>query len=233
MTPFIRVLPECRTGVRESIHSAPRGGRAGPGEHAPPRASSTQRKVHFIREGLALISALFRIERIIAETPRKKREVVRLAKSRPIVDRFFSWCDALVDRVIDDTPIAQALRYGRHQRDALCRFLDDGRLPLHNNISEGQLRREVLGRRNWLFIGTDDAAQVMPPSCPCSPSCALHALEPSAYRAICFPGWPKSRVLELAPAYWQKTRGQADTQQRLAANAFRAALLNLDHPAPS
>src|SRR5262245_19159032 len=83
------------------------------------------------REGLALISALFPIERMIAETPRKKREAVRWAKSRPTVDRVCSWCDALVERVIDDTPIAQALRYGRNQC-ALSRFLDDGRLPLHN-----------------------------------------------------------------------------------------------------
>jgi transposase len=188
------------------------------------------------REGLALISALFRIERTIADTPRKKREAVRRAKSRPIVDRFFGWCDALVERVIDDTPIAQALRYGRNQREALRRFLDDGRLPLDNNISERQLRREVVGRKNWLFVGSDDAAQVNVTFVSLLASCGLHALEPWAYLRdlLCLlPGWPRSRALELAPAYWKKTCQQTDTQQRLDANPFRSALLSLDHPALS
>lgn len=188
------------------------------------------------REGLALITALFRIERTIAETPRLKREAVRQAKSRPVVDRFFSWCDALVEQVIADTPIAQALRYGRNQREALRRFLDDGRLPLHNNLSERQLRREVVGRKNWLFVGTDDAAQVNATFVSLLASCGLHAIEPWAYLrdVLCLlPSWPRSRVLELAPASWKETREQADTQQRLAANPFRAALLSLDHPAPS
>ena len=58
-----------------------------------------------------------------------KRETVRQVKSTPGEDRFFSWCDAPVKQVIADTPIAQALRYGQNQREALRRFLDDGRHP--------------------------------------------------------------------------------------------------------
>jgi hypothetical protein len=61
---------------------------------------------------------------------------------------------------ICETPIAQAIRYSRNQRDALSRFLEDGRLPAHNNWSEAALRREVVGRRNWLFLGNDDAGDV-------------------------------------------------------------------------
>ena len=49
--------------------------------------------------------------------------------------------------------------YARNQRAALCRFLTDGRLPLHSNRSELELRRQVIGR-NWLFVGTDEAATV-------------------------------------------------------------------------
>jgi hypothetical protein len=48
------------------------------------------------------------------------------------------------------------------------RFLDDGRLPIHNNSSERALRREAIGRKNWLFVGTDDAPRSTPPSSPCS-----------------------------------------------------------------
>ena len=62
-------------------------------------------------------------------------------------------------------------------------------------------------------------------------SCGLLKIEPWAYLRDLFcilPEWPRRRVLELAPAYWGKTLEQQDTQQRLAANPFRTALLALD-----
>ena len=62
-------------------------------------------------------------------------------------------------------------------------------------------------------------------------SCQLHHIEPWAYLRdlLCLlPSWPASRVLELAPAFWQQTLQQQDTQQRLAANVFRAVTL-IDH----
>jgi hypothetical protein len=67
-------------------------------------------------------------------------------------------------------------------------------------------------------------------------SCQLHGIEPLAYLRDLFcllPSWPIKRELELAPASWQKTLEQEDTQQRLAANVFRQASLGAlaDHPA--
>lgn len=185
------------------------------------------------KSALAKISALFRIERSIATAPRKKRERVRQTKSKPIVESFFAWCDAEVDRVLDDTPIARAIGYARNQRGALQRFLDDGRLPLHNNISERALRREAIGRKNWLFVGSEDGAKANTTFVSLLASCQMHGLEPWPYLRDLFcllPSWPRSRVLELAPAYWQQTLEQQEAQQRLAANPFRAVLLGAgDH----
>jgi len=183
------------------------------------------------REGLAMIGALFQIERTIATASRAQREAIRQERARPIVDRFFTWCDGLVDYALDDTPLAKAIGYARNQRAALRRFLDDGRLPLHNNASELQLRREVVGRRNWLFVGSDEAAEVNTTFVSLLASCGLHKLEPWAYLRdlLCLlPAWPHHRVLQLAPAYWKQTSEDADTQRRLAANPFRAATLALD-----
>jgi transposase len=185
------------------------------------------------REALAMIGALFQIERQIAAAPPTTRQTVRQEQSRPIVERFFAWCDGLIDQVLDETPLAKAIGYARNQRDALRRFLDDGRLPLHNNASELQLRREVIGRRNWLFVGSDDAATVNTTFVSLLASCGLHRIEPWAYLRDLFcllPGWSQRRVLELAPAYWQQTLEQQDTQERLAVNPFRTALLALDQP---
>jgi transposase len=184
----------------------------------PPRA----------REALALTNALFRIERPLANAPPHERLRVRQAESKPIVEAFFKWCDAQVDQVLDETPIAQAIGYARNQRVALQRFLDDGRLPLHNNWSERELRREAVGRKNWLFVGSDDGGEVNATFVTLLASCQLHGLEPWTYLRDLFcllPGWPRKRVLELAPASWKQTLQDEDAQQRLAANVFRQVTL--------
>jgi transposase len=184
------------------------------------------------RQALALISELFRIERSIADAPTRKREVVRARESRPIVERFFAWCDAEAGCVLDETPIAKAIGYARNQRVALRRFLADGRLPLSNNISERALRREVIGRANWLFVGSDDAGEVNAIFVSLLASCQLHGIEPWAYLRDLFcllPSWPARRVLELAPVHWHQTLQKSDAQQRLAADPFRRATLS-DRP---
>jgi transposase len=178
---------------------------------------------------LSHIAALFRIERTIADSPRKEKERVRRDKSRAIVDKFFEWCDAEFPRVLDETPIQAALRYARNQRIALRRFLDDGRLPAHNNISELNLRRQVLGRRNWLFVGSDDGAVVNTVFVSLLASARLHGIEPHGYLRDLFcliRSWRAERLLELAPAYWQETLEQPEAQQKLAANVFRRVVLS-------
>ncbi len=183
---------------------------------------------------LSLIRGLYRVERSIGTAPRKKREDTRRQKSRPIVDAFFAWCDEQAAVVLDETPISKAIGYARNQRAALSRFIEDGRLPLDNNVSEQNLRRQVLGRKNWLFLGSDEGARVNTIFVSLLASCQLHGIEPWAYLRDLFcllPSWPKSRALELAPAFWQQTLQQQDAQQRLAANVFRAATL-VDHAPP-
>jgi transposase len=89
-----------------------------------------------------------------------EREQVRRRESKRVVERFFAWCEATVAQALDETPLAKGLRYALNQRSALVRFLEDGRLPIHNNHSEQALRREAVGRKNWIFIGNDDAGEI-------------------------------------------------------------------------
>jgi hypothetical protein len=182
------------------------------------------------RVALGLIGELFRIERANAELPARERLAVRGRESWPVVDKFFTWCQTEAPRALDDTPIARALGYALNQRAALERFLEDGRLPLHNNGSEQALRREVIGRKNWLFVGNDDAAEVNAAFVSLLASCRMHSIEPWAYLRDLFcllPSWPVRRVLELAPVNWRETSKQQDAQQRLAANVYRLAVLEL------
>ena len=183
------------------------------------------------RQALDLIGSLFGIERDVAEAARKKREAARDKRSRPIVRTFFAWCVARSDEVLDDTPIARAINYAVNQRAALERFLEDGRLPMHNNISEGNLRRIAVGRKNWLFLGSDDGGRTNARLTSLLASCQMHRIEPLGYLRdllILLPAWPRSRVLELAPCCWQQTLQQEHAQQLLAASRLRRIALGVD-----
>jgi transposase len=181
------------------------------------------------RAALVLIGRLFKIERSIATAPRKKREKIRAKHSAPIVERFFSWCDAEFPTLLEDTPIYDGVRYARNQRQGLKRFLEDGRLPLHNNVSERELRRQAVGRKNWLFVGSDDGAQTNAAFTSLLASCRMVNVEPWAYLRDIFcllPKWPSHRLLELAPANWNATAVTDEVANKLAADPFRALTLD-------
>ena len=178
---------------------------------------------------LDLIGSLFRIERSLADAPRRKKEKIREKRSRHIVDAFFSWCDAEVGAVLDNTPISDAIRYARNQRVGLSRFLEDGRLPIHNNMSELALRREAVGRKNWLFVGSDDGGEVNAIFTSLLASARLCNVEPWSYLRDIFcllPTWPSHRLLELAPVEWKKTSVLNEVHALLNANVFRRLTLD-------
>lgn len=190
------------------------------------------------QEVLGNLRILFLLERKFADKPRKQRERMRRSKVKVLVDRHFELCRKHESAALEATPLYAAIRYSLNQEEALRRFLEDGRLPATNNISERQLRRQAVGRANWLFIGSDDGAEVNTTFSTLVASCHMNDLEPEAYLrdVLCLlPRWPKSRVIELAPCNWKQTREQLETQQRLAANPFRKAILELDivHPQPA
>ncbi len=101
---------------------------------------------------------------------------------------------------------------------------------MHNNISELNLRREVIGRKNWLFVGSDEGGDVNTTIVSLLASCGLHKVEPFAYMLdpLCLlPRWPGYRILELAPAYWRETLEKREAQQALDANVLRRVVLGL------
>lgn len=180
------------------------------------------------RAALAYIRGLFDLERTLAEAPRSRREAFRAQHAKPLVEGFFQWCTLEQEQVLDDTPIAKAVRYALNQRTALSRFLEDGRLPLHNNGSELQLRRQAIGRKNWLFLGSDQGAEANTTFVSLLASCQMHGIEPWTYLRdlLCLlPGWSRQRVLELSPLHWSRTLQQERTGQLLAANPFRQVTL--------
>ena len=131
-----------------------------------------------------------------------------------MLDEFFAWAEGVFERVRGVRgPVATAFGYAIRQRDALRRFLDDGRLRMENNASERALRPIAVGRNAWLFFGSGDHAQAAANIFSLIASCVLHGLDAESYLADIIrvlPYWPRDRYLELAPKYWTRTRARLD-----------------------
>ena len=166
------------------------------------------------RESLLRMHVLFKLEEDWAHLAPKQRHERRQRVTRPMLDEFFAWAEGVFERVRGVRgPVATAFGYAIRQRDALRRFLDDGRLRMENNHSERALRPIAVGRNAWLFFGSGDHAQSAANVFSLIASCGLHGLDAEAYLADIIrvlPYWPRDRYLELAPKYWARTRARLD-----------------------
>ncbi len=181
-----------------------------------------------VRDAMACIQALFLIEREIDRAPPLTRARVRGERSKPIVAKFFAWCEQETEQALEGSPLRAAIRYATNQRPALERFLEEPRLPIHNNISELHLRRQAIGRKNYLFVGNEEGGHVNTLFVSLLASCAMHRIEPWAYLRdiLCLlPRWPIHQVLDLAPVNWPTTFARDDVQAKLAANVYRQATI--------
>ena len=169
------------------------------------------------REGLARITRIFALDRAWRGKPPAEIKSLREVHLRPHTDAFFAWIDVEYDRVRDQRGLLRtALGYAHRQRGPLTRFYDDGRLRLDNNASERELRRIAVGRKAWLFVGSDDHAHAAGNLLTLIASARLHRLDPEAYLRDLFrvlPHWPRARFLELCPRDWGGTRARLDSAE--------------------
>ena len=168
-------------------------------------------------EALALIGKLFEVERSCRDVPMPGRTQERAEKAAPVLALFDAWIERHREHVDPRGPLDTAIGYYENQRDALRRFLEDGRLRLDNNISEGALRNLVLGRHNWNWFANETGLRWYTTFRSLIASCALHGLNAQDYLEQLLrlaPHWPVTRVLELAPKYWARTLARLDDHQR-------------------
>ncbi|KYG01806.1 transposase [Sorangium cellulosum] len=175
---------------------------------------------------IGFIHKLYAIDKATKELPPSRRTEQRRMAAEPVLAAFRVWLETEDLLVLPRSPIAGAIGYALNQWTALTRFLEDGRLRLDNNRSELELRREAVGRKNWLFVGSKDGADWNATIVSLIASCALHGIEPWAYLRdvlILLRTWPPERVIELAPKSWKQTLEHADARQRLAASPWPRA----------
>ena len=167
-------------------------------------------------QGVRLIDAIFDADRPLAKLAPVERKAQRDQTVRPKVDAFFTWARAEYEKRPERGLVATALGYSVRHELALRRFLDDGRLRMENNSAERELRTVAVGRRAWLFYGSDDHAGAAGNILSLIASCKLHGLDPELYFAEIIrlvPYWPRDRYLELAPRYWSVTRARLSPKE--------------------
>lgn len=162
-------------------------------------------------QGLLRIRAIYAADHVVQRAPAAERKALRDAHVRPLVDDFFSWVQAAKAVTPGRNLATKALGYAANQEVELRRIFDEGDLPLDNTRAERALRKIVVGRKSWMFYGSDTHAEAAAAVFSVIASCRLHGLDPFQYLEEVLrilPYWPRDRYLELAPKYWRATRGR-------------------------
>jgi transposase len=170
-------------------------------------------------EGLMRLRAIYAADNPLAQLPPVDRKHERETRVLPLVDAFFEWVHRAARATHGRNLATKALGYAINQEQELRRVFLDGRIPLDNTRSERALRKVVVGRKNWMFYGSDTHAEAAAAIFSIIATCRLHRLDPWKYldevlRVL--PYWPKERHLELAPKSWAATRAKLDAAELMA-----------------
>jgi transposase len=130
---------------------------------------------------LQVIQRLYEIEDLARLLDDAARRELRQAEAAPILERLRDELDRLSTKLLPKSALAQAVTYALNQWRALCRYTEDGRLTIDNNVSERRLRDQAIGRKNWMFLGSDEAGPRAAVLCTIIAGAKRHRLEPWAY----------------------------------------------------
>ena len=158
-------------------------------------------------QAIQRIAWLYRIEADARNLGTEQRLQMRQERSKPLWEELHAWLQLERTRVPDGSAIAKAIDYSLNHWQALSEFLRDGAVPVDNNHIENQIRPWALGRRNWMFIGSQLAGERAAVVMSLLQSAKLYGHDPFAYLKDVLSRLPtqlNSRIEELLPHQWQR-----------------------------
>src|SRR5881227_2228409 len=153
-------------------------------------------------EALDRIGRLYGIEAEIRGRAPDERREVRQARAGPELEALHAWLHTIVAKLSKKSELALAIRYALSRWTALTRYRDDGRLEIDNNAAERALRAVALGRKNWLFAGSDEGGERAAAIYSLLGTAKLNELDPEAYLRYVLEriaDHPINRIEELLP----------------------------------
>jgi transposase len=154
------------------------------------------------KEALDRIGRLFDIERAANGLPPDMRQRIRQSRAVPLVEELAAFLDATLPKLSGKSELAGAIRYARSRWQALTRYLRDGHLEISNNAAERAIRPLALGRKNWIFAGSDSGGERAAAMYSLIETAKLNGLDPEAYlRDVLgrIADHPINRIAELLP----------------------------------
>jgi transposase len=153
-------------------------------------------------EAIERIAALYAIEAEIRGSTPEIRRSIRQARARPLLDNMRTWMEATLAKLSRKSDTAAAIRYASSRWQALTRYVDDGQLEIDNNAAERALRVVALGRKNYLFCGSNAGGERAAAIYSLLGSAKLNGLDPELYLHQVLEriaDQPISRITELLP----------------------------------
>jgi len=157
-------------------------------------------------QAVTLIGKLYEIERDARELDPDARKRLRQQRSKPIADALHAWLISKRQVLAKADVTAKAIDYSLSNWTALTRFLDDGNVPIDNNAAENSVRPLAIGRRNWLFVGSQQAGERAGIVLSLIESAKLNGHDPWAYLKDVFERLPTLKHRDLAqllPHNWR------------------------------
>ncbi len=169
-------------------------------------------------EALQRIAALYAIEATVRGQPAEARLAARRVKSAPLFAELKAWLEKTLARISGKSDLAGAIRYTLSRWDALTLVLRDGRVCIDNNAAERSMRPMCLGRKNWLFAGSDSGGERAAAAYSLIETAKMNGFDPEDYlRQVLarIADHPVKRVDELLP--WNMSSIRTRLDQRDAA----------------
>lgn len=108
--------------------------------------------------GVKYCNEIFKYEKEVKDKSIEEKKIKRQDKSKKTVDKFFLWAKQNKDTYIKNSKISNAINYALNQEEGLRQFLNDGNIPVSNNMADNSIRPFTVGRKNWLFSGSPKGA---------------------------------------------------------------------------
>jgi transposase len=169
-----------------------------------------------VQEMIDMIGELYGVERVAtkADLSENKRRWLRKNNSKRILKRIYRWLKYHQPKVVPKSPLRQAIGYTLNNWRAITAFLAHGKLEIDNNRSERKIKPIVMGRKNHLFVGSEQGGKTAATFYSLIETCRQNNINPAIYLADVLekiPTHPNKRIEELLPHNWKKSQQQRPT----------------------
>lgn len=165
-------------------------------------------------EAIERIAALYAIEKDIRGKPPDERAKIRQSRARPLLDDLRAWFDRTLNSLSRKSEAALAIRYALSRWRALTRYVEDGSIEMDNNLAERALRAVCLGRKNYLFAGSDNGGERAAAFYSLIGTAKLNGIDPELYLRELLErigDHPINRVSDLLP--WKLVQERTESSE--------------------